>query len=127
MDNKTIEVAQNVSNAIKSLLVDEKNIYIQVKQGLSEYGIDALSIATKYLDKTKGSHYFKVVQKVLNSSEPYKISMMDINGDELIRLGYKGKEIGAILNRLLNHVIRKPEDNTKNKLIELIKEDDFKC
>ncbi len=43
-----------------------------------------------------------------------------VTGDDLIALGIPpGKELGAILNRLLEHVIGHPEDNKKELLMRL--------
>lgn len=52
-------------------------------------------------------------------NEPFSVKNLDINGHDLIALGYQGKEIGDILNRLLEHVIEHPEDNKKEILIQL--------
>ena len=46
--------------------------------------------------------------------------MLNINGSDLINLGFKGKEIGEKLQKLLNHVILHPEDNNKDKLITIL-------
>ena len=44
-----------------------------------------------------------------------------VTGRDLIQAGYKpGPELGEILNRLLEHVLDVPEDNTKEKLMSLI-------
>lgn len=51
------------------------------------------------------------------------ISLKDlaVNGDDLINLGYNpGKEIGLLLNRLLELVIEKPELNTKDSLLDTV-------
>lgn len=38
--------------------------------------------------------------------EPYRLSDLEINGNDLIELGYSGKQIGNILNALLDMVMR---------------------
>lgn len=50
----------------------------------------------------------------------YTLSKLDINGNDLIELGYKGKEIGSILNRLLDLVMKDLVPNEKDKLINCI-------
>ena len=47
--------------------------------------------------------------------------MLNINGDILIskKIVNKGKQVGYILNELLNKVIDNPELNNKNTLIQL--------
>lgn len=83
----------------------------------------------------KGNDYMTVALKALESqvcdcrgnNEVYKISYLAINGNDLIELGYKGKEIGIALNRLLDMVMKEEVINTKEELISAlnnINEDD---
>lgn len=44
-----------------------------------------------------------------------------INGDDLIQLGFEGKEIGKALDYCLDQVLRNQSLNEKEKLIELVK------
>jgi tRNA nucleotidyltransferase (CCA-adding enzyme) len=56
------------------------------------------------------------------------ISLKDlaVNGNDLIEAGFaEGKDIGIILNKLLDEVIKNPGINTKSKLLALIKNPDF--
>jgi hypothetical protein len=46
---------------------------------------------------------------------------LKINGGDLLSLGFnKGKEIGEILNHLLDIVIEDPKSNEKQELIKLV-------
>lgn len=60
------------------------------------------------------------LQEVLNSGEPYKISDLAIDGAELIKAGFSGKEIGKILDHLLEIVISQPNKNNKTDLLKEI-------
>ncbi len=62
----------------------------------------------------------KKLEKVINSGEPYKISHLKINGNDLINMGYKGEEIGEILESLRKAVVVNPEKNTKENLLKEI-------
>lgn len=65
----------------------------------------------------------KILKKILeieNGKECYKLKDLDINGRDLERLGYKGKDIGKTLNKLLNKVIENPILNKKESLINLL-------
>jgi len=53
-------------------------------------------------------------------NEPFSVKNLDINGHDLIALGYQGKEIKDALNKLLDYVIEQPEDNQKDILIKII-------
>ena len=48
----------------------------------------------------------------------YTLSGLDINGNDLLKLGYKGREIGNILNLLLDMVMNNKISNKKEELIE---------
>ncbi len=64
-----------------------------------------------------------IIKKILeieNSKECYRLKDLDINGRDLEELGYKGKDIGEILNELLNKVIASPSLNKKEILIDLL-------
>lgn len=71
---------------------------------LSQSEIDALyQIKAKAID-------------IINSNEPYKISHLAINGNDLKTLGYTGKDIADKLNELVELVSANPSLNTKEQL-----------
>ncbi len=61
----------------------------------------------------------QIVSKVIESKEPYKAEHLQINGNDLIKMGISGKEIGRILALLTDYVIENPADNVREKLIEI--------
>lgn len=64
----------------------------------------------------------KCAERIINKKEPLNVKDLKINGNDLIELGIKpGKEIGKILNNLLQKVLENPELNTKENLISLIR------
>ena len=62
--------------------------------------------------------YFVKVSK--NDGSVYTLSKLDIDGKDLITLGYRGKQIGDILNYLLDMVMRGRILNKKQELIWLV-------
>jgi len=52
--------------------------------------------------------------------EPFKISQLAINGDDLIERGFKGKQIGEELNKLLHAVLKDPLLNKREILLSII-------
>lgn len=54
--------------------------------------------------------------------EATKLSDLKITGDDLIQLGFKGKEIHKALDHCLDQVLRDQSLNEKEKLIELVKQ-----
>lgn len=67
----------------------------------------------------------KQTSDILASGEPYKVSDLKINGNDLIAIGFSGAEIAKELDILVNMVSGSPELNSKEKLLH-IAEIDFK-
>lgn len=62
------------------------------------------------------------VRNILENGEAFTINQLKINGDDLIKLGFKpGKEIGILLNKLLDIVMDRPELNNREDLINVAK------
>ena len=62
-----------------------------------------------------------VVDEVISKKEPYLISHLAVSGNDLINLGLSGNEIGKALLFLSDAVIKQPEINQKETLLNLIK------
>ncbi len=60
--------------------------------------------------------------EVTQRKEPYCLRMLDISGFEIKSVGFEGVQIGEELLRLYRAVIKNPEDNRKELLIERAKE-----
>jgi len=64
----------------------------------------------------------QILNEIINQKECFSVKDLDINGKDLMELGYKqGREIGYTLNELLKIVIEDNSLNTKEKLIGIIK------
>lgn len=57
---------------------------------------------------------------LLDDDTPFSISQLAISGNDLISLGYSGREIGKTLARLLDEVIKDPSLNTKDALLGIL-------
>ena len=65
----------------------------------------------------------KQIRDIINNKEPYQKNHLNINGNDIIGLGFKpGEVIGEILDYLVEKVLQHPEFNEKEKLIEMIKD-----
>ncbi len=61
-----------------------------------------------------------ILEEVLQNDECFSIKDLAVNGKDLITIGYKpGKEIGEVLNNLLDSVISGEYINEKEKLLEI--------
>ncbi|RDY28741.1 CCA tRNA nucleotidyltransferase [Romboutsia weinsteinii] len=103
---------------------------VKIKQMLNKIGQDNLkkSLILKkiysrfYLEDntTQIDNIINEIDRIQNDKECYCIKDLDINGEILKELGYRGKDIGEKLNLLLNKVINNPKLNTRENLIGLL-------
>jgi len=65
------------------------------------------------------------VYDVLDKAEPLSVLDLDINGHDLQKISIQpGKEMGVILNALLDVVLENPDLNNKNVLIDIVRNRD---
>ena len=62
------------------------------------------------------------IRQVLDESIPFSVKDLDIDGYDLMKIGAKGKQIGDILNELLELVSEDASKNNKNQLMLYAKE-----
>lgn len=60
----------------------------------------------------------RIGRRILEERDPMSVRELAISGKELLELGAKGKEIGAILDGALQLVLKNPEANTREYLLE---------
>jgi len=131
-DNKTIEKVLIIITEHMSAYNNMKNRTL--KKFISRVGVDnledlfQLQIADSKGHK-KDADFSPIlkrreeVKKILESGEPFTVSQLKINGNDLITLGYKpGKYIGVLLNELLEKVMEKPELNNRDSLLKIARE-----
>ena len=63
---------------------------------------------------------YSTFDEVLNNNEPYSLSQLAVNGND-IKKYVPANEIGNILNHLLEIVIENPEKNNRETLLEIVK------
>ena len=65
----------------------------------------------------------KLYQEVLDAKECVNLKMLAVNGSDLLKDGFqKGKNMGEILQYLLDYVIENPEKNEKQILLQIANE-----
>lgn len=60
-----------------------------------------------------------LTREIIDSGEAYTVSDLQIDGTVLKELGYSGREISAMLEHLLDEVVKDPSLNTRDNLIKL--------
>ncbi len=105
----------------------------RLKKIMSQIGVDLIFdlIEIKYCDNSaqnpeyfRGEDFYKqtrdIVNEIINEKECFSIKHLEIDGNDLIALGYKGKKIGDKLEKCLNAVIDGKVENAKDKLIKYV-------
>lgn len=92
-----------------------------IKYFLSRYGSSALEIALfrELFYDEKGA--YERVKAVYDSGECYSLAQLAVNGSDIVKLGYSGRETGMVLNKLLDMVIQGKVKNAKEELLNAIK------
>lgn len=93
-------------------LFGKENIYYLIEL----QGADSASTTLGGDDTLKNK-----VDEVLAEEDIFSLKDMDIDGNDVKNLGYKGKEIGNILKYLFDKVMENPKINEKTILLEIIK------
>ena len=63
----------------------------------------------------------KTAKAVISENECFSLKDLKVNGNDIIKLGFKGREVGEALDKLLNDVISGKLKNDKDTLINSIK------
>ncbi|WP_250673202.1 CCA tRNA nucleotidyltransferase [Paraclostridium ghonii] len=122
--NKIKSQCITILDHINENIIDDK---ISIKIYLKEIGHESLNYllyAKKILDKEFENKYYEKIKNLIKeidiNKECYSLKQLALNGSDLKRLGYRGKEIGEKLNLLLNKVIENPNINNKEELNNII-------
>ena len=118
-DNQTTDSVKIYTKLLNSPLPTNK---ADLKRLLNISSVEYFNVFSNYLFNSGQNveTLSRMLNEITENNEPYLIKHLSLNGNDLIELGYKGQEIGDILNRLLNSCIEQPELNTKENLIKLI-------
>lgn len=137
---KRLKFDNDITNSISILVKEHMSRYprlrnISVKKLINRVGIENLEdlFDLQIADIIGAKHFYNQdhiqevinlknqVYDILNTKQPLTIKDLDINGYDLMDLGIKpGKEMGVILNNLLEKVLENPELNNKEELKKII-------
>lgn len=130
-DNKTIEAVKQLvkEHMLKHEMVTPKAMKRLINR-VGKENIDRLfKLQIADIKGSKALHDFSnldkakiISEKILNEKQPLTVKDLDINGNDLKTLGVKqGKEIGVVLNKLLDMVLDNPDLNRKDILVTEVK------
>lgn len=94
------------------------------KRLLRLHGVDVVSCAARCRDALFGGNHYRALKTVLKSGDCFSMRHLAVNGDDLVALGYRGRELGDMLNFLLDYVIEYPANNRRELLLSLASRDE---
>lgn len=126
-DNNTIERVVTLIKYHDIQIAGKKTI----RKMLSKIGEEDFRDLLKVKDADMGAHnpncykerheqlleYEKKLDEILKEQECFKLKDLKVNGPDIMALGFKGRDIGLVLNRLLEMVLEDPSLNDKEYLI----------
>lgn len=95
----------------------------EIKRLLNRYDIKPVTDYLEYISLFSAADTkvaLSEIRDILNLNEPYKISHLKIDGNDLKTLGITGKDTGDTLEFLLEKVTDNPSLNQKEKLFDIL-------
>ena len=112
--NRQIDLA----NKLLKLQAIKINTKEDIKNALFLTDYNAVNL---FLQLQEDEDKLKLLAEIIKNKEPYLISHLAIDGEDLRKLGFEGKEIGEILERLRQTVVCDPQKNRKEILMTFTK------
>ncbi len=93
-----------------------------IKKGLNKYGIEIFEKALLIMEcYGKNTEYLNdIFNKV--KSEPYCIKDLAVTGNDIVKLGINGKDVGRVMDCILDEVMKNPSLNSRKKLLDIAME-----
>lgn len=109
LSNKLLSNTKNIAAKCATVLRGSDSDARRFIGSCGELTEDVIAAATA-LGRIDGK-FADYVKKNLQKKVCTNNRGLAVNGSHLVKIGIKGREVGAVLSRLLEHVIEHPEDN----------------
>lgn len=121
LDHRTIRCCDGCLELLEKA---EPRSAVEWKRQLHAYGVEAVSCAARCRDALYGGKSFNALREVLKSGECFTMKHLAVTGDDLLSLGLRGKELGRMLDFLLDYVMEYPENNRRELLLALSRDNE---
>lgn len=118
IENHDVRIDTNPASVKRMLARTGENLFLKL---LLLQEADNRAKNLKFLDDklSKLHAVYDQCQRIIAESQPYQVSQLQINGRDLLKLGFKtGREIGDMLKLLLDEVVIDPSLNNRDYLIK---------
>ena len=116
LDGHTIRCCAEACAILKNPPPDGKTAW---KKLLRRCGVDAAECAAACWDAIYQRSVADELKKVVNSGECFSLRRLAVNGNDIASLGLRGRELGEMLEFLLDYVIEYPDNNRRELLMTL--------
>ena len=89
------------------------------KKALHTWEVQGVSCAAAVSDALYGGQSGRELRAVLRSGECFSLKHLAVTGEDLLALGLRGRDLGEMLNFLLEYVMEFPENNRRDLLLSL--------
>lgn len=119
LDTKTISACE----AICAIEKNERRDARFWKEAACRYGRTLSKACAEVLSRMENTKDLVIVEEFETSGDCCLLQELAVSGADALALGLRGREIRAALETALRHVWEHPEDNTKERLIVLMREE----
>ena len=111
---------------INAKVIKVSKFQVVVKKLINELGFELAEeflnlIINKNIDNYNFVYALELLHKYKEDNIPIFIKDLKINGKDLMNIGFKGEEVGASLNSILNIIHERPELNENEILVNISK------
>lgn len=124
-DKRIFKNSEEAVDALKKLKADKKSIYLAKAFFSAPTDADPITLLRMYGEKNalficekRGTT--SALTKAIADKTPYKVSMLDINGNDIFPLTDDKSRIGTILEKLLDRVIAGETENKREILLKKV-------
>ena len=116
LDGKTIRCCSVACEMLRKTPPETRKEW---KMLLHLHGIDSVVCASLCWDAIYGKEFEPLLQEIIGSGECFTLKELAVSGNDLAALGLHGKQLGNMLEFLLEYVIEYPEKNNREILMAL--------
>ena len=119
LDHRTIRCCEGCLELLERTVPDSA---VAWKRQLNTFGVETVGCAARCRDALYGGRSYAQLRAVLKSGECFSMKHLAVTGDDLLALGLQGREIGRMLNFLLDYVMEFPGNNRRELLLALARD-----
>lgn len=114
LDSRTIRCCSQAENMLSRPRPASR---AEWKRYLNRFGVDSVTCAAACFDALEGGQLSRELKSVIKSGECFSMRHLAVTGDDLLKLGLRGREVGEMLRFLLDYVIEYPDNNKRELLL----------